>query len=103
MTFAVRFSAQSREDLIRLYEHMLDQAETLEDLARAERAQEAILTAAQILAQSPFLFRKAGRSALRRELVIPFASTGYVLLYEIAGPAQVVILAVRHQREQDYR
>jgi plasmid stabilization system protein ParE len=54
------------------------------------------------LAVSPFSFRKAGRSPTRRELIIPFGASGYVALYEIASPATVVVLAVRHQREEDY-
>jgi plasmid stabilization system protein ParE len=56
------------------------------------------------LARAPFLFRKAARSrnALRRELVIPFGVSGYVMKYEIASPQLVVVLAVRHQHEADY-
>lgn len=33
---------------------------------------------------------------------LPFGSTGHVMLYEIDSPALVVVLAVRHQREEDY-
>ena len=40
-----------------------------------------------------------GRS---RELVVPFGGLGYVLLFEVVG-RQVLVGAVRHQREQDYR
>lgn len=54
------------------------------------------------LAVSPMLFRKrSGGGRLRRELVVPFGSTGYVIEYEIAGPELVAVLALRHQREQD--
>ena len=57
------------------------------------------------LSKAPFLFRKeaGGRSALRRELVIPFGASGYVVKYEIASPTLVVVLAVRHQHEADYQ
>lgn len=41
-------------------------------------------------------------SATRRELIIPFGASGYVALYEIDGPASVLLLAIRHQREEDY-
>jgi mRNA-degrading endonuclease RelE of RelBE toxin-antitoxin system len=34
--------------------------------------------------------------------VIPFGSTGYVALFEIDDDKTVTILAVRHQREDDY-
>ena len=55
------------------------------------------------LASTPFSFRKAGTSSLRRELIIPFGSSGYVALYEIEPEkVRVIILAVRHQLEDDY-
>src|SRR5215813_14034803 len=53
----------------------------------------------------PFACRKAsdGRyGPLLRELVIPFGSAGYVVLFEISGRHLVTILAVRQQRESDY-
>ena len=104
MSFVVRFSAEAREDLRRLYEHLLDRAAQVEDLALAERAIEAIETAAAVhLSRTPFIYRKApAGDGLRRELVVPFGPAGYVVLYEIATPSQVVVLAVRHQREEDY-
>lgn len=39
---------------------------------------------------------------MQRELIIPFRATGYVALYEIVSPSKVVVLALRHQREEDY-
>jgi hypothetical protein len=39
---------------------------------------------------------------LLRGPVIPFGSAGHVALFEIDGPSHVSILAVRHQREEDY-
>lgn len=39
----------------------------------------------------------------QRELIIPFGASGYVTLYEIERESPVVILAVRHQIEADYR
>lgn len=103
MSFRVAYSETAKDDLGRLYDHLLERAEYLEDLDLAERAIEAILSAATALASTPFLFRKVpgpGR-ALRRELVVPFGAAGYVLQYEIAGPELVVVLAIRHQREED--
>ena len=103
MTFEVRFSAVAEDDLRRLLDFLLDSAETLEDLDQAQIAIEAIRSAAlNPLAVTPYSFRKAGRSPTRRELIIPFGSTGYVALYEIESPVRVLILAVRHQREEDY-
>jgi plasmid stabilization system protein ParE len=103
MTFAVRFSAAAEDDLMRLFDFLLDRAETLEDLDRAQAAIEAVRSATlNQLAATPYSFRKTGKSSTRRELIIPFGATGYIALYEIASPSSVVVLAVRHQREEDY-
>ena len=37
-----------------------------------------------------------------RELIIPFGSTGYVALFEIISDHEVLVAAIRHQREDDY-
>jgi plasmid stabilization system protein ParE len=103
VSFDVRFSAEAEEDLERLFDFVLDSANSIEDLDVAQAAVDAIRSAAlNQLAVSPFSFRKAGRSPTRRELIIPFGTSGYVALYEVASPATVVVLAVRHQREEDY-
>lgn len=54
------------------------------------------------LAITPYSFRKAAQNPAQRELIIPFGGTGYVALYEIVSTTKVVILAVRHQLEEDY-
>ena len=104
MIFTVTFSPSAKEDLERLFDFLLDRAETVDDLELAQSAIDAIQTAVTtLLSRSPYSFRKSGIRATRRELIIPFGATGYVALYEIASPSLVVILAVRHQREEDYR
>jgi mRNA-degrading endonuclease RelE of RelBE toxin-antitoxin system len=35
-------------------------------------------------------------------MLIPFGDSGYVILFEIEDSTTVTILAVRHQREDDY-
>lgn len=103
MNFEVVFAAEADEDLSRLYNHLPSRAQDLEDLETAERAIDAVEAACAALALSPLLFpRSRRRGALRRELVVPFGASGYVIEYEIAGPTLVVVLAVRHHREQDY-
>ena len=73
------------------------------DWALDERALEAIKNAVRSLELSPFSYRKATPSnPFVRELVIPFGVTGYVALFEIDSDEAVTILAVRHQREDDY-
>ena len=54
------------------------------------------------LAITPFSFRKAAQNPAQRELIIPYGGTGYVALYEIVSTSEVVVLAERHQREEDY-
>ncbi len=102
MSFAVRYSASAQDDLARLYEYLLDRATTVEDLDLAERALGAITGAVESLKRSPFISRKADDDPFLRELLIPFGSSGYVALFEIEDAATVTILAVRHQREDDY-
>jgi plasmid stabilization system protein ParE len=103
MSFAVELSATAEADLERLFDFFLDRCETSADLDRAQAAIDAIRATAQHrLAITPFSFRKAARNPAQRELIIPFGGTGYVALYEIVSASKVVVLAVRHQREEDY-
>lgn len=87
---------------MRLYEYLLDRATTPDDLELAERALGVIDASVSSLSYSPFIYRKAGSSPFLRELLIPFGSTGYVVLFEIESASTVTILAVRHQLEDDY-
>ena len=103
MNFEVLFSPEADDDLARLFDFLLNRAETLEDLELADKAIQAIRSAlTNQLTASPYSFRKISQRSTRRELIIPFGATGYVALYEIASPSTVVVLAVRHQREEDY-
>lgn len=77
----------------------------MEDLDRAQEVIEVLRQAVtQQLEVTPFSFRKAGngKRSTRRELIVPTGPLGYVALCEIAGPGDVVVLAIRHQLEQDY-
>jgi len=96
--YKVRFTPEAEDDLLRLYDFLLER-----DVATAERALEAIRKAVELLSFSPFSCRKAlPDNPFLRELIIPFGSAGYVALFEIESTAAVNILAVRHQREEDY-
>ena len=44
----------------------------------------------------------AESSPFLRELLIPFGHSGYVALFEVEDSQTVAVLAVRHQREEDY-
>lgn len=104
MTHQVLFSPDAVEDLERLFDHLLERelSSPTGDLDIPARAIEAIERAGQLLAHSPFSCRKVGDSAFLRELIIPFGGTGYVALFEIRSSDQIIVGAVRHQRESDY-
>lgn len=103
MSFAAEFAPQAKTDLLRLFPYLLDRIETVEELHVAQRAIAGMEMAAQVhLSRTPFIYCEAAHGdGLRRERTVPFGASGYVLLEEIAGPAKVVVLAVRHQLEQD--
>ncbi len=103
MTFRVEFTPEAEADLVRLFDFLLEQAETIEEAMRAYAAVELIRTVAQShLSTTPFSYRKAGTRPTLRELIIPFGSTGYVLRFDIRTPELVLVLGARHQREEDY-
>ena len=104
MTFRVRLTREAQDDLERLFDFVLERelARDSGDLALAEQALAAIRSGLATLSTSPFTCRKAGQSPFLRELIIPFGRSGYVALFEIEDAANVVVLAVRHQLEDDY-
>lgn len=94
---AVRFTPEAEADLIRLYDFILarDQGDGVLD---------AIRHGVEHLSRSPFNCRKAypGNNTYLRELIIAFGASGYVALFEIEPGDVVTVLAVRHQREDDF-
>lgn len=98
MTYRVRYTGAARDDLLRLYEFLLKN-----DLAAARGALDAIRKSILLLQDFPFTCRKVSPdNPFLREMVIPFGVGGYVALFEIEDEGTVTILAVRHQREEDY-
>jgi len=98
MSHHVRLTREARADLRRLNDFLLQH-----DLLPARRARETIAKGLQLLQDFPFAGRKANEvDPTLRELVIPLGSAGYVALFRIVDNATVSILAVRHQREDDY-
>ncbi len=98
MNYRVRFSPGARADIVRHYAYLLEFDEYV-----AVRAVAAIETSFKMLEAFPFACRKmSAENPFLRELVIPFGSAGYVALFEIDDSETVTILAIRHQREDDY-
>ncbi len=105
MSYRVKLTHEAQDDLLRLVDFLLERELNRAgggDFAVADKAIAAIQDGLATLQRSPFTCRKAAQSPFLRELVIPFGASGYVALFEIAGPDAVVIAAVRHQREDDY-
>ena len=104
MTFRVRLTREAASDLERLFDFVLERELRRHDgnLEIAERALQSIEAGLASLSRSPFTCRKAGDSPFLRELVIPFGHSGYVALFEVVDQDNVVVAAVRHQREDDY-
>ncbi|WP_066126294.1 type II toxin-antitoxin system RelE/ParE family toxin [Bordetella ansorpii] len=102
MSCRVRFTWHAERDLQGLYDFIIDRDSSSVG-AVADRALAAIEDSLQILRISPFTCRRTtGGSPFLRELIIPFGNTGYLALFEIESPEIVTVLAVRHQREDDY-
>ena len=103
--YTVTLLQEAVEDLERLEGFAIERElrSATPDWATPQRALDAIRQGMRLLSWSPYTCRRAelgnGRS---RELIVPFGGTGYIILFEIVGD-EVVIGAVRHQREEDYR
>ncbi len=98
MSFKVRYTRAAREDLQELYAYQLRHG-----FQSAKRAPDTIAKATDLLKEFAFTCRKVDvGNPFLRELVIPFGGAGYVALFRIDDKSTVTILAVRHQREDDY-
>lgn len=98
MKYQVRYTKAAKEDLLRLYKFLVEN-----DLDAARRALDAIRKSINLLQAFPFTCRKASPdNPFLREMLIGFGGGGYVALFEIESENIVTILAVRHQREEDY-
>ena len=96
---------QAEDDLERLFEFIVVRSQTLEELDHAQHVLHQLRTSIKKrLAENPWAYRKAGdgRRTTRRELIVGLGATGYVALYEIVPGREIKVLAVRHQREEDY-
>lgn len=104
MTFKVRFTRDAEADLERLFDFLLERelARDGGDLTLPAQAIAALRSGIATLQTSPFTCRKVGQSSFLRELIVPFGRTGYVALFEIEDKANVTVLAVRYQLEDDY-
>ncbi|SJM90895.1 Plasmid stabilization system [Crenothrix polyspora] len=93
----VKISPRARTDLIRLYTFLAEKDERV-----AIKAIDTIEAAFIPLTHLPMIGRVVEESL--RELAIDFGRSGYFALYDFDQDIDtVVILAIRHQRENDYK
>ncbi len=98
MSHRLRFSEAALDDIQRLYMFLADR-----DIEAADAALQELEKAWELLGSFPFSCRKVDdANPFLRELVIPFGHAGYVALFDIDDDQTLTILAVRHQREDDY-
>lgn len=98
MSWRVRYTRAARDDLIRLFAFIAEQ-----DPVAATHALAIIEKSIDLLREFPFSCRKADPdNAFLRELLVTFGTSGYVALFEIEDDTTVTILAIRHQREDDF-
>jgi len=98
VSFRLRVTEAAQRDLERLYEFLV-----ANDFEAAILARAAIEKAYEFAEAMPFGCRKADDSnPFLRELVIPFGAAGFVALIEIEDNETVSVLAIRHQREDDF-
>jgi len=100
--FSVRLTVAALEDLQRIEDFLVELALEHGDFDLPVRALDAIQGEMQILKTNPYTCRMAQDNPFERELIIPFGGSGYVALFEIVGEGEVVVSALRHQREDDY-
>lgn len=99
MSYSVRFTLEAKSDIERLYGFLVER-----DPQAAEKALNVMGRGWSLLEEFPFSYRRAEETnPFLRELVIPFGDAGYVALFEIDDDQTVTVLAIRHQREDDYQ
>ncbi len=95
----IRLSARAQSDLSRLHTVLVSK-----DINAAKRAMLLIRDAFMTLTHAPLIGRPVEDNEDLRELVIDFGASGYQALYRYEPALDAVaILAIKHQREDDYK
>ncbi len=96
--YRVIFARKTLRDFKRLTKFFM-----AKDIGLAAQVEPTLRAAVKLLSKLPLMGRIASGQAdvTLRELVVPFGSTGYVVLYRVRT-GEVRILAVRHQLEGRY-
>lgn len=98
MKYYIRLTLEAKQDLVRLYEFLLER-----DERAANQARKMIRKSIEALQLFPFSCRKVNvDNPFLRELIIDYGHSGYVALFDISEQGMITILAIRHQLEDDY-
>ena len=93
----LKSASRAQADLARLYRFLADK-----DRAAAARAMRVIADTVFTLTHAPEIGRPVEDGL--RELIIDFGRSGYLALYEFDPYVdEIVVFAIRHQLEHDYR
>lgn len=98
--YRVRITREAAEDVLRLARYFLER-----DAGARREVVRTLDAAFRSLSRLPFASRVATKDRpdpTLRELVVPFGSSGYVVLFRVTDARTVTVLAARHQREEDY-
>ena len=93
---AIRYARRASSDLVRLIDFLAES-----DLPSAAETADLIASAVDVLQHHPLIGRPVESG--RRELIISRGRSGYVALYRYnEARDEVLVLAIRHQREAGY-
>ncbi len=92
-------AARAQQDVVRLHRLLRER-----DEGAARRGVIAMKDAFRALEKTPFMGRPVYEKPELRELVIEFGTAGYLAMYrDDVSVDEVIVLAIKHQREDDYR
>ncbi len=92
------FTQAARDDLVRLHDFL--QAKSANAAARAKTT---LLAQLESLTAFPEVNRPIAELPYCRDMIIRFGATGYVIRYRYVRGEDVVVLALRHQKEFDIK
>jgi plasmid stabilization system protein ParE len=93
----IRFSQNAVDDLDRLREFLESKSPEAWD-----RAKSAIKTEIGSLSTRAGVHKRAPDRTEQHDMLVKFGSRGYTVRYHYAQGADVTILHIKHQREQDF-
>lgn len=93
----VIYTQPALQDLIRLRAFLATKSS-----AAASKAKRAIIDTLTALPNFPESHKPVASQAHQRELVIKFGSMGYIARYRYERGGDVVVLRIRHQREDAF-